>query len=103
MSHMKYLVDHNARQWGNAYNQILYNQLLKTVKQNEDTLFKDVDKKIANEVNKAKEFHTKINASVKTDEDAANKFIEVIYEALVEAVGKALTEEFEKNMIGFES
>ena len=62
-----------------------------------------MDKKLANGVNKAKEYHTKINASVKTDEDAANAFIEVIYSALVNAVGKALTEEFEVKMIGFES
>ena len=100
---MKYLVDYNARQWAKAYNQILYNQLLKTVMNNEETLFKDVDKKLANGVKGAKEFHAQINASVKNDEDAAQLFIKVICRTLVDAVGKALTEEFEGKMIGYES
>ena len=62
-----------------------------------------MDKKLANGVKGAKEYHAQINASVKSDEPAAQLFIDLICKTLVDAVGKALTEEFEVEMIGYES
>ena len=100
---MKYLVNYKTPKWNDAYNQILYNQLLKTVMNNEESLFKEVDKKLDHGVTEAKAYHAKINKSMKNDEDAAKEFIELIYSTLVDAVGNALTLDFETKMNSFDS
>ena len=78
----KYLAD---------FNQIMYNQLFEQAKHNEEIKKKEVDAKLAEVKEKARECYNKINSEVDSDVDVSNNFVDLIIQQLMTAlqIGRA--------------
>ena len=63
-----------------AFNQVLYNQLLRQSQRNDDLLFLEIHKKIKQTEEDALSFYDQINKEVGGDQQAAIEFAKLVFE-----------------------
>lgn len=86
-----------------AFNQILYNQLLKQAKRNDEVKLQVVDEKIIETEVEAMTFYEKINSQVSGDADSADNFVEIILLSLYETLKRELVSNFESHVYQIET